>query len=58
MNTKSKFLHKKLLVGCGIFLLILAILSGAAYFYLTDYYPAQDVALEVLAQGGEYFGPG
>ena len=51
MNTKPKFLHKKLLVGCGIFLLILAILSGAAYFYLTDYYPAQDVALEVLAQG-------
>ena len=31
-------------------LLLLAILAGAFFWYVSDYYRAEDVALEVLAQ--------
>ena len=42
--------RKKWLVAGGAVLLILAILSGVFLWYVSDYYRAEDVALEVLAQ--------
>lgn len=42
--------RKKWLVAGGILLLILAILAGVFFWYVSDYYRAEDVALEVLAQ--------
>ena len=42
--------RKKWLVAGGAILLILAILAGAFLWYVSDYYRAEDVALEVLAQ--------
>lgn len=42
--------RKKWLLAGGIVLLILAILAGAFFWYVSDYYKAEDVALEVLAQ--------
>ena len=42
--------RKKWLVAGGAVLLILAILAGAFLWYVSDYYRAEDVALEVLAQ--------
>ena len=42
--------RKKWLVAGGAVLLILAILAGAFLWYVSDYYRAEDVALEFLAQ--------
>lgn len=42
--------RKKWLVAGGSVLLILAILAGAFLWYVSDYYRAEDVALEFLAQ--------
>lgn len=42
--------RKKWLVAGGAVLLTLAILTGAFLWYVSDYYPAEDVDLEVLAQ--------
>lgn len=42
--------RKKWLVAGGVVLLILAILAGVFFWYVSDYYRAEDVALEVLAQ--------
>ena len=42
--------RKKWLVAGGSVLLILAILAGVFFWYVSDYYRAEDVALEVLAQ--------
>lgn len=42
--------RKKWMVAGGAVLLILAILAGAFLWYVSDYYRAEDVALEVLAQ--------
>ena len=50
MKTKPMSRHKKWLVAGGIFLLILAILVGVFFWYVSDYYRAEDVALEVIAQ--------
>ena len=50
MKTKPMSRHKKWLVAGGIFLLILAILVGVFFWYVSDYYRAEDVALEVMAQ--------
>ena len=50
MNKNSMPRRKKWLVAGGIALLILAILTGAFFWYVSDYYRAEDVALEVLAQ--------
>ena len=50
MKAKSMFLCKKWLVAGGIVLLILVILAGVFFWYVSDYYRAEDVALEVLAQ--------
>ena len=42
--------RKKWLVAGGIVFLILAILAGASFWYVSDYYRAEDVALAVMAQ--------
>lgn len=42
--------RKKLLLAGGIVLLVLAVLTGAFFWYVSDYYPADEIALEVLAQ--------
>ncbi|WP_295342165.1 alpha/beta fold hydrolase [uncultured Subdoligranulum sp.] len=43
-------LSKKLLIAVGILVLLLAVCAGAFFWYVSDYYRAEDVALEVLAQ--------
>ena len=50
MKTKGMPRRKKWLLAGGIFLLVLAILAGTFFWYVSDYYRAEDVALEVLAQ--------
>ena len=50
MNKTPMSRRKKWLVASGILVLILAILMGAFFWYVSDYYRAEDVALEVLAQ--------
>lgn len=50
MKTKPMSRRKKWLVAGGIVLLILAILAGAFFWYVSDYYRAEEVALEVIAQ--------
>lgn len=51
MKTKRMSRRKKWLVAGGILLVILAILAGVFFWYVSDYYRAEDVALEVMAQG-------
>lgn len=51
MKTKPMSRRRKWLVAGGILLLILAILTGAFFWYVSDYYRAENVALEVMAQG-------
>lgn len=43
-------LSKKLLIAIGILVLLLAVCAEAFFWYVSDYYRAEDVALEVLAQ--------
>ena len=50
MQTKRMSHRKKWLMAGGIVLLILAILAGVFFWYVSDYYRAEDVALEVMAQ--------
>ena len=50
MKPKRMSRRKKWLLAGGIFLLLLAILAGAFFWYVSDYYRAEDMALEVLAQ--------
>lgn len=50
MRDKHISRRKTWLVAGGIVLLILAILAGVFFWYVSDYYRAEDVALEVLAQ--------
>ena len=42
--------RKKWLIASGSVLLILAVLSGAFFWYVSDYYRAEDIALDILAQ--------
>ena len=51
MKTKPMPRRKKWLAAGGILLLILAILAGVFFWYVSDYYRAEDVALEVMAHG-------
>lgn len=53
MKTTQSSFRKKLLLAGGILLLVLAILSGVFFWYVSDYYRAEDVALEVMAQDNE-----
>lgn len=50
MKTKQTSRRKKWLIAGRIVLLVLAILAAAFFWYVSDYYQAEDVALEVLAQ--------
>lgn len=50
MKTKPSSQRKKWLIAGGIVLLTLAILAGAFFWYVSDYYRAEDVALAVMAQ--------
>lgn len=43
-------LSKKLLTAAGVLILLLAVCAGAFFWYVSDYYPAEDMALEVLAR--------
>ena len=54
MKTTTISRHKKWLVAGGIVLLILAILAGVFFWYVSGYYRAEDMALEMLAQFPEY----
>lgn len=50
MNNRKLPASKKLTVALGIVVLLLAVCAGAFFWYVSDYYPADDVALEVMAQ--------
>ena len=50
MKIKPMSRRRKWLIAGEIVLLILAILAGAFFWYVSDYYRAEDVALEVMAQ--------
>ncbi|MCI6348739.1 MAG: alpha/beta hydrolase [Negativibacillus massiliensis] len=50
MKTQQKSVHKKLIRILAAVLLLLVILTGVFFWYVSDYYRAEDVALEVLAQ--------
>lgn len=50
MKTQQKHVHKKWVLVLSAVLLLLAIFAGAFFWYVSDYYRAEDVALEVLAQ--------
>ena len=48
---KTKILiSKKLRIALGIIVLLLALCAGAFFWYVSDYYRAEDVALDVLSQ--------
>lgn len=50
MKTQQKSVHKKLIRVLAAVLLLLVILTGVFFWYVSDYYRAEDVAFEVLAQ--------
>lgn len=50
MKTQQKHVHKKWGLVLSAVLLLLAIFAGVFFWYVSDYYRAEDVALEVLAQ--------
>ena len=50
MKIKSMSRRKKWRLAGGSVLLVLVILGGAFFWYVSDYYRAEDVALEVMAQ--------
>ena len=43
--------RKKLLAAAGVAAAVAALCAGAFFWYVSDYYRAEDVALEVMAQG-------
>lgn len=49
LNNKTFSLRKKLTVAVGILLVLLAAMAGAFFWYASDYYRAEDLALEVMA---------
>lgn len=50
MKGKQMPRRKKRLLAGGIVLLVLAVLAGTFFWYVSNYYPADEIALEVLAQ--------
>lgn len=51
MQKKQKSLHKKIWIAVEAIFLLLVILAGVFFWYVSDYYRAEDAALKVLAQG-------
>lgn len=47
---KEQRAHRKSWLAAGIVLLALVVCAGGFFWYVSDYYPAEDVALEVMAQ--------
>ena len=50
MKQKNTSLHRRLAIAAGVFLAVLVILAGIFFWYVSDYYRAEDVALAVMAQ--------
>ena len=50
MKAKGLSRRKNWLVAGGMLLLILAILAGVFFWYVSDYYRAEDIALQVMAR--------
>ena len=44
-------IRKKLLIAASVVLLLVAVCTGAFFWYVSDYYRAEDTALAVLVQG-------
>lgn len=53
MRRFFKAVRTKWLLAGGIVLLVLTLLTGLFFWYVSDYYQAEETALEVLAQGEE-----
>lgn len=53
MKKTKTSLAKKLLIVAGVVVLLLVLCVGAFFWYVSDYYPAEDVALEVMSQDSE-----
>ena len=53
MTAEAKSCRKKRKIAVSILLAVLVLLAGGFFWYVSDYYRAEDVALEVLA-GGEH----
>ena len=51
MTTETKPRRKKWKIAVSILLAVLILLAGGFFWYVSDYYQAEDVALEVLASG-------
>ena len=51
MTAETKPRRKKRKIAASILLAILVLLAGGFFWYVSDYYRAEDVALEVLASG-------
>ena len=51
MTTETKPRRKKRKIAVGILLAVLVLMAGGFFWYVSDYYRAEDVALEVLAGG-------
>ena len=51
MTAETKPRRKKWKIAVGILLTILVLLAGGFFWYVSDYYRAEDVALKVLASG-------
>ena len=51
MTAEAKPRRKKWKIAVGILLTVLVLLAGGFFWYVSDYYRAEDVALEVLASG-------
>lgn len=49
MSKNKMPLRKKLLIAAGVILAVLGLLAGVFFWYVFDYYRAEDVALAVLA---------
>lgn len=50
MKKPKTSISKKLLIAAGVIVLLLALCTGAFLWYVSDYYRAEDVALDVMAQ--------
>ena len=51
MSKHKMPLRKKLLIAGAVVLAVLILLAGAFFWYVSDYYRAEDVALAVLSGG-------
>lgn len=50
MKSKKYSIRQKLLIVCGVLLSVLLLLTGGFFWYVSDYYNADDTALAVVQQ--------